>query len=274
MSLEVNLRHFNPRARVGRDDAARKGAAAQGDFNPRARVGRDVVSAPDVIYVLKFQSTRPRGARHYNKGGNGYAELNQCLHDGLIETGEKKCLLGDEHYFAGTGCCTRVCRHDTRRGYLDWESGGTCGGGHTRRDNWQRTASEACTNAQCPHYAPYHGGCPHYAHHDGWGQDLSYTTPDYPDQNGIWGSSYVNPLAPRWKEKLASFYLRRVFGLPKQVTEKVRLNVYNSELVGISYTFRTSEYPIDKDEPVFCGREGIPKPCVQLRPDDGRVSSG
>ena len=189
-------------------------------------------------------------ASYYAKGGNGYAELNQCLHDGLIETGEKKCLLGDEHYFAGTGCCTRVCRHDTRRGYLDWESGGTCGGGHTRRDNWQRTASEACTNAQCPHYAPYHGGCPHYAHHDGWGQDLSYTTPDYPDQNGIWGSSYVNPLAPRWKEKLASFYLRRVFGLPKQVTEKVRLNVYNAELVGISYTFRTSEYPIDKDEPV------------------------
>lgn len=189
-------------------------------------------------------------ASYYAKGGNGYAELNQCLHDGLIETGEKKCLLSDTHYFTGAGCCTRVCRHDTRMGYPDWESGGTCGGGHTRRDNWQRTASEACTNAQCPHYAPYHGGCPHYAHHDGWGQDLSYTTPDYPDQNGIWGSSYVNPLAPRWKEKLASFYLRRVFGLPKLVTEKVRLNVYNSELVGISYTFRTSEYPIDKDEPV------------------------
>ena len=189
-------------------------------------------------------------ASYYNKGGNGYAELNQCLHDGLIETGEKKCLLGDAHYFTGTGCCTRVCRHDTRTGYTTWESGGKCGGGYTKKKYWKRTGDEACTNAKCPKYAPYHGGCPHYKHHDGWGQDLNYTTPDFPDQNGIWGSSYINPLAPRWKEKLSTFYLRRVFGLPKLVTEKVKLKPYTSELVGTSYIFRSSEYPIDKDEPV------------------------
>jgi uncharacterized phage protein (TIGR02218 family) len=189
-------------------------------------------------------------ASYYSKGGNGYAELNECLHDGLIKTREKKCLLGDAHYFTGTGCCTRVCQHDTRTGYTVWESGGQCGGGHTKDDYWIRTGNEACTNAQCPHYAPYHGGCPHYQHHDGWGQDLTYTTPDYPDQNGIWGSSYINPLAPRWKEKLATFYLRRVFGLPKKVTEKVRLKKYSSELAGESYIFRSSEYPIDKNEPV------------------------
>jgi uncharacterized phage protein (TIGR02218 family) len=189
-------------------------------------------------------------ASYYNKGGNGYAELNQCLHDGLIETGEKRCLLGDAHYFAGTGCCTRVCRHDTRTGYTTWESGGKCGGGYTKKKYWKRTGDEACTNAKCPKYAPYHGGCPNYTHHDGWGQDLNYTTPDFPDQNGIWGSSYVNPLAPRWKEKLSAFYLRRVFGLPKLVTEKVKLKPYTSDLVGTSYIFRSSEYPIDKDEPV------------------------
>lgn len=189
-------------------------------------------------------------ASYYSKGGNGYAELNQCLHDGLIETGEKRCLLGDAHYFTGTGCCTRVCRHDTRTGYTTWESGGKCGGGYTKKKYWKRTGDEACTNAKCPKYAPYHGGCPHYKHHDGWGQDLNYTTPDFPDQNGIWGSSYVNPLAPRWKEKLSTFYLRRVFGLPKLVTEKVKLKPYTSDLVGTSYIFRSSEYPIDKDEPV------------------------
>ena len=189
-------------------------------------------------------------ASYYNKGGNGYAELNQCLHDGLIETGEKKCLLGDAHYFTGTGCCTRVCQHDSRTGYTTWESGGKCGGGYTKKNHWKRTGDEACTNEKCPKYAPYHGGCPHYAHHDGWGQDLNYTTPDFPDQNGIWGSSYINPLAPRWKEKLSTFYLRRVFGLPKLVTEKVKLKAYTSDLVGTSYIFRSSEYPIDKDEPV------------------------
>lgn len=189
-------------------------------------------------------------ASYYNKGGNGYAELNQCLHDGLIETGEKKCLLGDAHYFTGAGCCTRVCRHDSRTGYTTWESGGKCGGGYTKKNHWKRTGDEACTNEKCPKYAPYHGGCPHYTHHDGWGQDLNYTTPDFPDQNGIWGSSYINPLAPRWKEKLSTFYLRRVFGLPKKVTEKVKLRPYTSDLVGTSYIFRSSEYPIDKDEEV------------------------
>lgn len=189
-------------------------------------------------------------ASYYMKGGYGYAELNQCLHDGLIETQEKKCLLGDSHYFTGVGCCTRVCKHDSREGYKAWTAGETCGGGHTKSDYWVRTGDEACTNVECPNYSPYHGGCPHYEHHDGWGQDLNYTTPDYPDQNGIWGSTYVNPLAPRWKEKLSTFYLRRVFGLPKLLTEKVRLTKYSSDLTGTSYIFRTREYPIDKAEEV------------------------
>lgn len=189
-------------------------------------------------------------ASYYNKGGNGYAELNQCLHDGMIEAGEKKCMLGDAHYFKGVGCCSRVCQFDTRTGYTAWESGERCGGGYTKKEYWIRTGDEACTNAQCPKYKPFHGNCPHYEHHDGWGQDLTYTTPDFPDQNGIWGSSYINPLAPRWKEKLSTFYLRRVFGMPKKVTEKVKLRAYTSELVGTSYIFRSSEYPIDKDEEV------------------------
>lgn len=189
-------------------------------------------------------------ASYYMKGGYGYAELNQCLHDGLIDTGEKRCLLGDSHYFNGVGCCTRVCKNDTRTGYTTWEIGEKCNGGHTKNDYWIRTGDEACTNSECPDYTPYHGGCPNYAHHDGWGQDLNYTTPDYPDQNGIWGSTYVNPLAPRWKEKLSTFYLHRVFDLPEKKTEKVRLTKYESDLTGASYVFRSHDYPIDNAEEV------------------------
>ena len=32
-------------------------------FNPRARVGRDQLMETIIIYLLQFQSTRPRGAR-------------------------------------------------------------------------------------------------------------------------------------------------------------------------------------------------------------------
>ena len=34
-------------------------------FNPRARVGRDLVVASMIRSGVKFQSTRPRGARRY-----------------------------------------------------------------------------------------------------------------------------------------------------------------------------------------------------------------
>ena len=40
------------------------GRCAFHDFNPRARVGRDALIRQMVIAVAKFQSTRPRGARH------------------------------------------------------------------------------------------------------------------------------------------------------------------------------------------------------------------
>src|SRR5690606_17106504 len=79
---------FNPRARVGRDqwDAVRDtvykvsihapawGAtwfvdvfcAGFGCFNPRARVGRDPTLDLSWFASTLFQSTRPRGARHFS----------------------------------------------------------------------------------------------------------------------------------------------------------------------------------------------------------------
>jgi len=76
---------FNPRARVGRDETDPRGltqvsvsihAPAWGatdtpvtvpvpafSFNPRARVGRDSRAPPLQVWIVWFQSTRPRGAR-------------------------------------------------------------------------------------------------------------------------------------------------------------------------------------------------------------------
>ena len=55
--------HFNPRARVGRDEIDIGRSAFGSHFNPRARVGRDDAMRGAVAFRQKFQSTRPRGAR-------------------------------------------------------------------------------------------------------------------------------------------------------------------------------------------------------------------
>ena len=55
--------NFNPRALVGRDDVLRELQASVQNFNPRALVGRDPVQFKQLVVLLRFQSTRPRGAR-------------------------------------------------------------------------------------------------------------------------------------------------------------------------------------------------------------------
>ncbi|GAK53093.1 hypothetical protein U14_04352 [Candidatus Moduliflexus flocculans] len=81
------LRCFNPRAREGRDQprslpsgrcrvsihAPARGATngagvswhVEQCFNPRAREGRDIGNSRSKLQIRLFQSTRPRGARHY-----------------------------------------------------------------------------------------------------------------------------------------------------------------------------------------------------------------
>jgi len=54
---------FNPRARVGRDKTKVASIFCRRCFNPRARVGRDLLASRRSAHGLKFQSTRPRGAR-------------------------------------------------------------------------------------------------------------------------------------------------------------------------------------------------------------------
>lgn len=122
-------------------------------------------------------------ASYYNKGGNCFSEQSQCTRDRLIRDNIKACSKNNSHYFTGVGCCTKACMNDYRTGYVEQSAGGKCNGGYMAANYWQRDASAACSNADCPKYAPYHGECPQYQQHEGWGQDLSYTTPDYPDQN-------------------------------------------------------------------------------------------
>jgi len=56
---------FNPRARVGRDKSFVIHFHPPYGFNPRARVGRDLLQFFLTLRGVKFQSTRPRGARRY-----------------------------------------------------------------------------------------------------------------------------------------------------------------------------------------------------------------
>ena len=63
---------FNPRAREGRDKLSPDVLALAADgFNPRAREGRDADADRLDPATVRFQSTRPRGARQCcNRGGN------------------------------------------------------------------------------------------------------------------------------------------------------------------------------------------------------------
>ena len=54
---------FNPRARAGRDALVGGSLGARERFNPRARAGRDGFWSGFPGGGIKFQSTRPRGAR-------------------------------------------------------------------------------------------------------------------------------------------------------------------------------------------------------------------
>ena len=59
---------FNPRAHVGRDLQQRLSARLQDPgFNPRAHVGRDSNFGSTLSRHERFQSTRPRGARHHRE---------------------------------------------------------------------------------------------------------------------------------------------------------------------------------------------------------------
>ena len=64
---------FNPRARKGRDATSGIVMGAYGRFNPRARKGRDLRKVAANGGNVKFQSTRPQGARPHHRQNHGSA---------------------------------------------------------------------------------------------------------------------------------------------------------------------------------------------------------
>ena len=54
---------FNPRSREGNDRLDILRRSSQNSFNPRSREGNDHASSSGTTFVLKFQSTFPRGER-------------------------------------------------------------------------------------------------------------------------------------------------------------------------------------------------------------------
>lgn len=191
-------------------------------------------------------------ASYYNKGKNMFAEQSQCNSDGLYLDDSKACSLGHTDYYNyGIGCCSIACANDFRTGgVVHNQVDGKCTAGYTSANNWIRNDSTACSNKSCPKYTPINKNCPYYNHNTGWGQDFSFAS-DFPDQNGIWGSSFINPLNPKWKERLLNFYLPVVFGQPQVVHEVVTLSAHIDPNTNTpDFVFRVKQYPFDKSEKI------------------------
>ncbi|AVH85339.1 hypothetical protein RsoM2USA_411 [Ralstonia phage RsoM2USA] len=188
-------------------------------------------------------------ASYYNKGGNLFGEASECQLDNQRVLGTKTCAVGNPKYFTGTGRCSTSCTNDWRDGYITQQAGGTCKAGFTIHNNWIRDAMTACSNKSCPSYTPVNQKCTQYVPSDvKWGQDYSMATPNYPDQNGIWGSSFINPIAPRWKQKLQNFYMPTVFGTGQNFTETYTCASHTNSDGSTKLVFRLNNYPIDDNE--------------------------
>lgn len=190
-------------------------------------------------------------ASYYNKGGNRFAEQSECSYDKQRFDNVKACELSNPKYLTAPGRCSPVCEWDSRAGAKNQSLGLPCAKGYTISNFYIRDASVGCMNGSCPQYAPLNKGCTQYMKaSNAWGLDLSVADTNFPDQNGIWDSSFINPIAPRWKEKLKTFYLRTVFGLPQEYTETLTFSSA-SEVNGTVPTLvaRVTHYPIDTDEP-------------------------
>ncbi|BAU39960.1 hypothetical protein [Ralstonia phage RSP15] len=186
-------------------------------------------------------------ASYYCKGGNQFGEASECGNDKQRLFGQKACAVNNPNYLTSVGRCSPACSKDSRNGEAVRQAGGTCGGGYTRDNYWIRDAMKACSNSACPKYTPLNKGCTQYQESDvHWGQDFSIATPNYPDQNGIWGSSYINPLSPKWFEKLRDFYLPYVFGDNVKINEDLSVISHVSGVNGATMMVaRVANYPFD-----------------------------
>lgn len=196
-------------------------------------------------------------ASYYMKGGYGFGEMSECTHDCQRVDGTKRCAVGNPNYNPNwTGRCTAACSKDWRDAYTVWQAGGECGGGYNSASFWQRDASKACTNTGCPKYTPPHQGCTQYQQADAWGQDLGMAV-DFPDENGIWSSYYVDAVGRgpnSWYARIRDYYLPLIFGEPQARNEvltvvKKVLDPLDLE-TGTAYGIELTHAPVDEDEPL------------------------
>lgn len=187
-------------------------------------------------------------ASYYNKGGNMSGEASECNHDRQRVEGVKACALLNPKYNTGAGRCSKACSKDWKLGYTTHQAGGACGGGYTKNNRWQRDAMAACSNAACPGYTPINQKCTQFQTADTqWSQDFQMMD-TFPDQNGIWNSTFINPLAPRWKEKLNTYYLPYTLGVQQEYTEVHTLSSHTAAVDGVRTVVRTTHHPIDDAE--------------------------
>lgn len=194
-------------------------------------------------------------ASYYMKGGYDYGEQSECTFDNERLLGTRTCAQSQPQYRQGLGGatspgrCSKTCLNDWRDGYIEWEAGGQCSAGFTSANNWQRDATNACSNAACPQYSPVNNKCPKYQQAENvWGQDYSLLTQDFPDENGIWSSYFINAVgrgAGSWFARLRDYYLPLLFGSPTPVDETI---LVKSHTIGTDTMFVTdmTQAPIDE----------------------------
>lgn len=197
--------------------------------------------------------TGPGGyAGYYLKTGYGSRETNECQNDNQA-VGSKTCAQSQPQYYQGTGRCGLACSNDSLNGNIAWAAGGACKAGYTKNNKWQRaSAMSACVNATCPSFTPIHklqNGtlCPKYTAPDNaYLQDFSAATPNFPDQNGTWGSYFTNPTSGSgWLTRLLGFYVPVVLNGPVVYTDETVTCAAATIALGSVIVFDTLHYPVD-----------------------------
>ena len=90
---------FNPRTRVGCDDAPSPQGPHESSFNPRTRVGCDRACVKSCCAARRFQSTHPRGVRR--RRGRPTPSSNACFNPRTRVGATWPCWRAT---FAGRGC--------------------------------------------------------------------------------------------------------------------------------------------------------------------------
>lgn len=190
-------------------------------------------------------------ASYYMKGGYDYGEMSECGFDRQRLEGVKACAKGNANYNPNwSGRCTSACSKDWREGYIEWEKGNKCGGGYSNTTFWQRDASTACSNRGCPKYTPANNKCSQYERAEAWGQDFSLAS-DFPDENGIWASYYVNAVdrGPNsWYARIRDYYLPLIFDEPTPRNEVLTIAAHESDPGVNVLGIELSHAPLDEDE--------------------------